>query len=237
MNQDRTIGTSSQGATDAKQFILHLLRKQGVMTIDQLAEALQLSKTAARAHLTWLETDGSIARAPSPVEGPGRPPAAYTLTEQGSATFPTNEVALFARLLRFLDARQASDLVKSFFEDLWNERRVLFLQMLTEDAAGDLDHRLTVLVEMLTRQNFMPLVECAPNAGGGMRVKVTECNCPISAAARATRVPCTLESQFIGEAIGGRLVHSSFAQSRKENCVFEYVVGGTDESASPPKRR
>ncbi|HJK94395.1 MAG TPA: MarR family transcriptional regulator [Polyangiaceae bacterium LLY-WYZ-15_(1-7)] len=211
----------AKASEDPQGEILDALRREGPRTVDALRARLGLSKTATRGHLLRLERAGLVERAEAPpTAGRGRPPLMFRLTERGDARFPTRDGELLERLLRFLEREGESELVERFFEGIWRERRAGFARALGDRPAEvGARERQARLVELLERTGFMPAIE----RGGeeGRRLVVKACHCPLPAAVRATRVPCRLEARFVAEALGGRLVSTSIAETRREPCAFE----------------
>ncbi|WP_230467377.1 helix-turn-helix transcriptional regulator [Lujinxingia vulgaris] len=220
---------TTEALSDSRRVILGVLRRQRVCTIDALVEATELSKTAVRAHLVRLERDGAVERADVGHEGPGRPPAAFSLTEQGAELFPSSDAAMLSGLVRYLDGQGAGELVDGYFADVWAERAVDVLKELgaSDFRASTLAERLRALEAVLTRTDFMPRIERGEDQDGEKVVRVCECNCPLPAAARASRAPCRLEVQFLSEVIGARPSSVRICTERREPCVFEFRVAGS----------
>jgi predicted ArsR family transcriptional regulator len=205
--------------------LLRLLRYRGAMSLDALSDELGLSKTATRTHALRLEGTGLIRRARPPTEGPGRPPLHYELTPAGADTFPHHEPELLERLLAFLLARGQRDTVEAFFGEVWQARRAR-LERAWEALPADGDplaRRLKALERVLAEDGFMPRVHAEPE-GGSRLVVVRECNCPLPAALRATRIPCELETRFLADATGGEVERVSLATDRTETCEFRLQV-------------
>lgn len=74
-----------------------LLEKKGGLTIDQMAAALGITRTAVREHVAALERDRLVAEGALAATG-GRPGRRYTLTPRGHALFP-KRYDMMARLL------------------------------------------------------------------------------------------------------------------------------------------
>ena len=219
-----------------RQQILDLLRNEGATTIDTLTTALGLSKTATRAHIVRLEATGLIERvaldpsdAPS---SPGRPPAAYGLTNAGGARFPTDDAMVLTRLVEFLEQRDEA-LVTEFLENLWAERLDDVRNELgTADiGACSLPARLGALERVLTQSNFLPTIHCEQAGGSAAygydsatQVVVRECNCPLPSIVRASRIPCRLETTFLETVVGAEVEHVSLAADRRGTCVFQFTV-------------
>ena len=75
----------------------HLLRNKTGATVDELAQALGVTRTAVRQHLSASMRDGLVARGKDRASG-GRPNQLYVLTDAGKEEFPRH-YAWFAQLL------------------------------------------------------------------------------------------------------------------------------------------
>jgi predicted ArsR family transcriptional regulator len=75
----------------------HLLRHKGGASVDELAQALGVTRTAVRQHLAVSMRDGLVARGKDRASG-GRPHQLYVLTDAGKEEFPRH-YAWFAQLL------------------------------------------------------------------------------------------------------------------------------------------
>jgi predicted ArsR family transcriptional regulator len=80
-----------------KQLMRHLLRNKSGAAIDELAQALAVTRTAIRQHLAALMRDGLVAPGSVRPSG-GRPLQLFVLTEKGKEAFPRH-YSWFAQLL------------------------------------------------------------------------------------------------------------------------------------------
>lgn len=80
-----------------KQLMRHLLRNKSGAAIDELAEALGVTRTAIRQHLAALMRDRLVAPGAVRPSG-GRPQQLFVLTEEGKEAFPRH-YSWFAQLL------------------------------------------------------------------------------------------------------------------------------------------
>jgi predicted ArsR family transcriptional regulator len=205
--------------------LLRLLRYEGPLSLDELAERMGLSKTAARSHALRLEDAGLIRRTHPPAERPGRPPVHFELTPAGADTFPQHEPDLLRRLLEFLLGRGERDTVEAFFAEVWQGRRARFERALDEMPDRSLDSRLRALERVLAEDGFMPRLGAEMSSEGQRLVVVRECNCPLPSALSATRIPCELETRFLADAVAGHTLSASVASSRSDTCEFRMRVG------------
>src|SRR5581483_4641755 len=84
--------------------LIALLRR-AVRTVEELAEALNLTDNAVRAHLTSLERDGLVRQQGVRRGGVGKPAYTYGLTEDAEALFPKAYGELLRQLLTLLSQR------------------------------------------------------------------------------------------------------------------------------------
>lgn len=80
-----------------KRLMRHLLRNKGGATIDEIARAIGVTRTAVRQHLASLMQDGLVAGGETRPTG-GRPERLFVLTPQGREEFP-RRYSWFAQLL------------------------------------------------------------------------------------------------------------------------------------------
>lgn len=80
-----------------KQVMRYLLRHKGGAAIDELAAAVNVTRTAIRQHLAALMRDGLVALGPARPSG-GRPQQLFVLTDEGKEAFPRH-YSWFAQLL------------------------------------------------------------------------------------------------------------------------------------------
>jgi predicted ArsR family transcriptional regulator len=80
-----------------KQLLRHLLRNKSGASVDELAQAVGVTRTAVRQHLASLMRDRLVAPGAARASG-GRPQRLYVLTDEGKEAFPRH-YAWFAQLL------------------------------------------------------------------------------------------------------------------------------------------
>lgn len=88
--------------------ILTLLRR-GSRTVDELAQALELSGNAVRAHLTALERDGLVQQERSERRGVGKPAYVYKLSPRAESLFPKAYDRVLDHMLNLLAERMTPD--------------------------------------------------------------------------------------------------------------------------------
>src|SRR5947209_9069350 len=90
--------------------IIMLLRRAS-RTVEELAQALDLTDNAVRAHLTTLERDGLV-RQRGARRGGGKPAFVYELTPEAEQLFPKAYGSVLRELLQALEEHLPSDEVE-----------------------------------------------------------------------------------------------------------------------------
>src|SRR6185437_14173130 len=80
-----------------QEVLAQLLERKAGATLDELATAVGLSRTAVNQHLIALEREGYVRKA-APRKTGGRPRHIYVLTEEGTNRFP-KQYSWFSKLL------------------------------------------------------------------------------------------------------------------------------------------
>ena len=96
--------------------IITLLRRSS-RTVDELAQALDLTHTAVRAHLAALERDGLVQQR-SERRGSGKPSSVYDLAPAAEYLFPKSYGQLMDQLLEVLGEHIAADEVETLLREV-----------------------------------------------------------------------------------------------------------------------
>ena len=170
--------------------IITLLRRSS-RTVDELAQALDLTHTAVRAHLAALERDGLVFQG-SERRGSGKPSAVYDLTPAAEYLFPKSYSQLLDQLLDVLGEHLPADEVETLLREAG--RRLAAEWKL---PPGELRVRLEAAVEVL-------------NELGGLMERETEgetlCirgyRCPFASVVREHPEVCDLVETLLSELVG-----------------------------------
>ena len=102
-----------------KDKILQTLLHHPKITINELAEAVDINPISVRHHLTNLQMEGLI-EAEEVRHGVGRPRLVYSLTQDGMERFPTKYLRLTTRLLAQMKETMPAPVVcRSSVKKLW----------------------------------------------------------------------------------------------------------------------
>jgi predicted ArsR family transcriptional regulator len=202
--------------SDTKRALLHLMKRRGVITVDDAVEATGLTKASLREHLTRLERDGLVEH-DSKRNGRGRPTLLYRLSSMGERLFPSFDGVLLGRLLDFLDKEGQRHWIDSFFTRFWQDRTDDVKSRLDAVSLDDRNARLTALKQILSEQGFMPEIEILDDG-----LVIRECNCPFPEAVRHTRIPCRLEAEFFAHLLGAPISRVSYIPEGHPACTYEF---------------
>jgi len=170
--------------------IITLLRRSS-RTVDELAQALELTHTAVRAHLAALERDGLVNQR-SERRGSGKPSSVYDLTPAAEYLFPKSYGQLLDQLLDVLGEHLPPDEVETLLRE--TGRRIAVEWKI---LPGDLHVRLEAAIEVL-------------NDLGGLMEQETEgetlCirgyRCPFVAVVREHPEICNLAETLLSDLVG-----------------------------------
>ena len=122
--------------------IVMLLRRNG-HTVDELAQILNLTDNAVRAHLATLERDGFV-RQIGERRGSGKPAYIYELSPDAEQLFPKAYGPILRQLLEVLSEEMATNEVEALMR-----RTGLRLAEKQQIPTGDLQSRLQMAVNVL----------------------------------------------------------------------------------------
>ncbi len=98
-----------------KDKILHLLKKDVSLSVNELTDYLEITYMAVRKHLNSLEKDGMITS--QEVKQPmGKPLQTYLLTEKGESLFPKNYEGNTIEFLNDMKEMFGEDVVNTLFK-------------------------------------------------------------------------------------------------------------------------
>jgi DeoR family suf operon transcriptional repressor len=188
-----------------RRAILNLLKRQGPLAANDVAQALALTPAAIRLQLVRLEEDGLLARAESAgTESTGnstrrgRPAHTYTLTSAAEALYPKRYGDLTTELLGYLGGPDGEQVDELF--ELRRRRRVD--GALPRLAHLSFDEQVAALAAILDEDGY--LADAARQADGSWLI--TEHNCAILTVAHGFSQACSSELSFIRDALPGATV-------------------------------
>ena len=169
--------------------IVTLLRRAS-RTVDELAQTLDLTDNAVRAHLATLERDGFVQQR-GERRGSGKPAYIYDLAPQAEQLFPRAYGSVLHQLLGVLSERMKSEELEAALREVG--RRIAINR---DIPSGNLRRRLEVAVDTLNELGGMAELE---QHNGTYCIRGY--SCPLAAAAQGHPEVCHLAETLLNELI------------------------------------
>jgi predicted ArsR family transcriptional regulator len=176
------------------------------MSIDDLAQALSVTRTAVRQHLAALERDGLVMRGATRPTG-RRPEQLHQLTEHGRELFP-RQYPLLANLL-----------IGEVAGLLGEEALLALMRQLGRKLAKDLQPEVVDEAQIVQHMNAAGYeAEVFFRSGG--EPQIVAHNCVFHHLAKAHPVVCELDLALIGALGGGEVEHQECMLRGGQVCRF-----------------
>lgn len=173
-----------------KDRILQTLLRKPKLTINDLAEAVEINPISVRHHLSNLEKEGLIT-ADEERHGVGRPRLVYSLTEEGMERFPTKYLRLTTRLLAQMKESMPGPVVAQLFNQVAED---LASQYAADIKGLNMEERLDFVKELLAQEGFT--VEWELKDG---KYEIHEISCPYYQIGMAHPEVCTMDQTLISK--------------------------------------
>jgi DeoR family suf operon transcriptional repressor len=188
--------------------ILELLRRRP-MTVDELAGALDVTRTAVRAQLASLLRDELVEQRASR-RGPSKPSHVYGVTAHAELLFSRAYVPILTQLLHTLALKETPAAFDSIMREVG--RRVLAGRSLPH---GQLEERVAGASALLNQLGG--LTEVTPQNGGYL---IQSHGCPLAAATVDHPEVCNAVEALLSEFVGAT-VTKCCDRFNRERCCFE----------------
>lgn len=195
-------GGLDAGFSSTKKQILLTLKRQGTVSLADLADGLGISKMATLKHVTALEAKGLIGRT-FKASGRGRPRVFFALTDRSLNLFPEAYTHMTLSALRFIEEQLGRDAVVKLLKQRAQE--VLEANRARVPDAG-LKERVAELVQIRDEGGYMAEIGHA----GKSSVEMFEYNCPIMAVAESYPEACRVERELFQ-----KLLHADVETSHR----------------------
>lgn len=205
-------GWTSRFLDSTRGQIILLLRQQ-ICTVSELAEALDLTDNAIRAHLATLERDGLVRRAGA---RPGfrKPHYSYELTAEAEELFPKTYGPLLSRLLAALKKRFGPEEVTAVLRDVGRD----IATSRKPRAETAVNERLEQVVKLLHEFGGQARIE--RNDGS---VLIRGATCPLAAVTADHPEVCQMIETLVSEITGAR-VRQKCQRTPVPQCCFEVTL-------------
>ncbi len=186
------LGSTLANLPTTRRELLLAIKKRGEARAETLAEALGITVSAVRQHLTAMGADALVAHRELK-GGPGRPKFSFRLTPTAEALFPRTYSELTNELLEYVESEDPT-LVSRIFERR-SQRRI---ESARERLAGlSFQERVYELTRQLDEDGY--LADCQAQPDGS--VIITEHNCAVLGVAQRYGHACSSEIDFLRAAL------------------------------------
>jgi DeoR family transcriptional regulator, suf operon transcriptional repressor len=188
------------------------LLQRSELTVDEIAEQLNLTANAVRAQITGMERDG-VARRVGLRPGTTRPSQVYQLTEEVEQLLSRAYVPLLTQVIQVFAGRFPAPEVE---DALRHAGRGLADELLAgQRPAGPLETRVTAASDLLNSQ-LGALTHVERNGEYVIRGR----GCPLAAVTGKNPAVCLAMEAFVGEVIGAP-VHECCDRLDRPRCCFK----------------
>jgi DeoR family suf operon transcriptional repressor len=206
-----TTGNSQQ------EILNQLMEQKAGMTLDELASAVDLSRTAVNQHLMALEREGYVRKA-APRKSGGRPQNVYVLTEDGTNSFP-KQYSWFSKLL-----------IQTLRQELGQERVSQYMYDLGVRLSADLIPRLIGknrterIDEIVKIMNETGFIARTTSPEGEDKLPRVECkNCVYHDLSKDHPEVCSFDVGFLSGLMGAEVEQQACVQRGGDSCRFRFV--------------
>jgi predicted ArsR family transcriptional regulator len=195
-----------------------VLLETGSTTASVLASRLDMTPTAVRKHLDWLESEGVVAGFDQPpfgplqkIKGPGRPARVFAVTENGRQRLNQLDEVLLDNAIDFIYAETGEAGIRKFAEQRVSTMIGAIKAKFSSDTLNEQQ-----LADGLSAFGYMASVISGP---AGRDVQLCQHNCPIAGIAKRYPVFCEIELQGFQKALQKRTTRLSTISSGSSLCT------------------
>lgn len=197
-----------------KEKLLNLLKKETEMTVNQLAEGLQITEMAVRKHLNTLERDSFIhvSEIRQPV---GRPVQVFSLTSQADVLFPKNYDNLTVDFLNDLQEIQGDEIITHLFEKRSERLASKYSSYMQSNFSNE--EMVEMLKDIQIEKGYMAdVIKIDDN-----EFELIEHNCPIFEVSKNFKQACNCETNMFKEILNTKSVkRTSCKADGDHHCHF-----------------
>ncbi|HEY7491168.1 MAG TPA: metalloregulator ArsR/SmtB family transcription factor [Candidatus Tectomicrobia bacterium] len=216
----RTTPQKSAATVRTRRALVHLLKQEGPLEAQALAERLHVSAMAVRQHLYALHKEQLVTyrEVPRPL---GRPAKQWQLTPAADRLFPEAYAELTLSLLTSVTEAFGPTGLERLLA-IRSQQQVMAYRARLE-AHDTLSQRLNTLAAMRTEEGYM--AEVQPQADGSF--VLLERHCPICVAATACTGLCRNELEVFQEVLGPgvRIERTEHMLAGASRCAYRVSAG------------
>lgn len=183
-------------------------------TVNDLAEALEVTDNAVRAHLATLERDGLVQQSGLKA-GTRKPHFEYELTAEAELLFPKSLGVVFNQLLAVLEEQLSAELIGKVFAELAHR---LAADTAEKVKRRSLEERAQAVVDLVSSMGGLAEVEKHPD-----HLLIHGISCPFADIACEHNQVCQMVAKLISE-IAQAPVIERCSHGEKVQCNFEILL-------------
>jgi predicted ArsR family transcriptional regulator len=203
--------STDNGKSSTRDIILEAIKQANEATVDELAQAADVSPVTVRHHLNSLQADGLL-RTRSVRRKVGRPYYVYSLSDKGHELFPQRYVRLSNMLLDEMKARFPAEVVNEMLSDVVDRIAARHESKL---VGLTFEERLDYLIDLLAAEGFLASWEA--NNGGYM---LSEYSCPYYSVGQRHSEVCAFDKRLIRIVLDTEIVQTSCMLKGDPACNF-----------------
>lgn len=196
----------------SRNSIIHLLKKHGGMSIDELSRRINITPMGIRQHLLSLEKKGIVTYVPRR-HGIGRPGFIYMLTDKADDLFPKSYDRFAIEMLQDIRDQEGNSKLDKIFG--WRKERLLKKRGKALGSLLSVREKIEALRDILESEGYM--VELS---NGNSHYHLKQYNCPISRISAEFPGICRHELEFYRELFGRGVTMERHITPGEPTCSF-----------------
>jgi len=196
------------------QILEHLLESRNGLSVDELAKALDISRTGVQQHFVVLERDGYIKKS-TLNKTAGRPVTIYVITDKGNNYFPKQYAWFSELILSDLQQEIGPERFKAYMQKLGNK---LADTLRGKFAGKNLTERVDELASIMRDLGFQVKVDSEPDSDGP---DIQACNCIYHDLAQKYQDICEFDLALMSSLLDKEVEQLSCMAKGDCNCSFK----------------
>jgi predicted ArsR family transcriptional regulator len=210
--------TASNPGNSQREVLNQLLLCKSGATLDELTQAVGLSRTAVNQHLVTLEADGYVQKT-TPRKTGGRPQHVYVLTELGANSCFPRQYSWFSKMLiQTLRQQVGEEQVSQYMYDLGVN---LSAGLIPRLVGLNRTERIDEIVKIMNETGFV--AQTITGANGEKLPRVQCKNCVYHDLSKDYPEVCRFDIGFLAGLMGAAVEHLSCMQRGGDACRFKFT--------------
>lgn len=192
--------------------IILALKREGYLSLNELAERIGISKMAVLNHMQKLESQGLVERRLVKTKV-GRPYYTFGVSENSKSAMAPADSSMLDEFVEYLDSNGHSGIVTEFLRERYGQVRLDYEKKLSRVAP---DRKVEELAKLREQENYFPELK----SGGKDSYELLEYNCPIFNISRKFGIACSLETQLFSSVLDREVTSTHRQVDGSDVCKF-----------------